>query len=281
MSVSFPDFPKNWRGRPGNEVISARSSNLLLHLGTSNSLVSESTRSEVSKSSGYEVALAAFGTFLVSLDLYLILSRSMLCRNLSGDWINRIVSIIFSVLLVAMCVESALVSGPWPLSYIGGTNTVAHTDVLISSLGFYAYEVCLWVRWWWLGIERTYKKYIFHHLVCVASFLRLLYQNKCGPEAMTLLCLSEATVPLLQVYWCLRESGSYEYLKDIVTCVYTGLFCTIRLIVFAVLLLKYYLSCKFDILFILVTLCFYFINVHSCCTWIRRVYEIIKKCFKL
>ena len=233
--------------------------------------MSVSTRSEVSKSSGYEVALAVFGTFLASLDLYLILS--VLFRHRSGDCINRIISTVFCAVLVAMCLESTLVSGPWPLSYIGGTNTVAHTDVLIFTLGFFLYEECLWMSWWWLGIEATYKNYMFHHLLCIASFSRLLYRNKCGPEAVPLLGLSQATVPLVHMYWFLRESASYKCL-NILTCIYTSLFMIIRLGMFGVLLFVYFWSTKCDIFFKLIALSFYCLNVVSSITWSRRVYEI-------
>ena len=237
--------------------------------------VSIATRSGVNKSSGYEVSLTVFGTFLASLDSYLILS--VLCRNLSGDSIHRIVSSIFSVLLVAMCVESALVSGPWPLSYIGGTNTVAHTDVLIFTLGFFLYEQCLWVSWWWLGIEKTYKDFILHHLIGIASFTRFLYHGKGGPEAMTVLCFSEATVPLMQLCWFLRQSKSYRrtHLTKIMNSVYACLFWTVRCGVFTVLLVLYTLvsSTKFDLLFKFFVHVFYYYGVFTSVVWAKHLHK--------
>ena len=239
----------------------------IMYIGTS-----VSTRSGLSQSRGYEVSLAVFGTFLASLDSYLILS--LLCRHCSGDCINRILSAIFSIVLVAMCVESALVSGPWPLSYIGGTNTVAHTDVLIFTLGFSLYEECLWMSWWWLGIEKTYKVYIFHHLIGIASFSRFLYQNKCGPDAVVILGLGETTVPLLQLCWFLRQSGSYKRLTKILTCVHAGLFWIIRFGVFTVLLFVYLSATNSDLFFKLIVHSFYYLNVFSSVMWAQHVYKM-------
>ena len=72
-------------------------------------------------SHNYELLLAAIGSFLAWTDSFFILHT--FSRHRSAEWNCRLITVVHAIIATTLCFTSAVLTGPWPFSYVGGPNT--------------------------------------------------------------------------------------------------------------------------------------------------------------
>jgi hypothetical protein len=160
------------------------------------------TSSDHSKPS-YELLFAAIGSFLVWTDSYFILHTFNRCY--SAEWNCRLVTAFHALVVTSLCFTSAVVTGPWPFSYIGGPNTSLHNTIMVISLGYFVFDFL-----WCLYMNTEGPLMLAHHLVSIVGLMYSLHQGKAGSELIAVMGASEITNPFLQLRWFLKESGHYK-----------------------------------------------------------------------
>ena len=176
-----------------------------------------------SSNNNYELVLAAIGSFLAWTDSYFILHA--INRHRSAEWNCRLVTVVHAVIATILCFTSAVITGPWPFSYVGEANTSLHNTIMIISLGYFAFDFL-----WCLYMKSEGAVMLAHHLVSLVGFVYSLYQGRSGSELTAVMGASEVTNPLLQLRWFLRESGYYKgRLAVIVDVLFISMFWTARL----------------------------------------------------
>lgn len=174
-------------------------------------------------STNYELLFAAIGSFLAWTDSYFILHA--LNRRRSAEWNCRLITVVHAVISTLLCFTSAVITGPWPFSYVGETNTSLHNTIMIISLGYFAFDFL-----WCLYMRSEGAVMLAHHLVSLVGLAYSLYQGKFGSELTAVMGASEVTNPLLQLRWFLRESGYYRgRLALIVDVLFVSVFWIARL----------------------------------------------------
>lgn len=177
----------------------------------------------LSQTSGYEILLATIGSFLAWTDSYFILHA--LNRKRSPEWNCRLVTAAHGVVSSSLCFTSAVLTGPWPFTYIGQANTSLHNVAMVISLGYFLFDFL-----WCLYMKTEGGVMLAHHLVSILGLVYILYQGKCGSELTAVMGASEVTNPLLQLRWFLKETGHYRgRIGKIVDCLFVMLFLTVRL----------------------------------------------------
>lgn len=154
-------------------------------------------------SNRYELLFAAIGSFLAWTDSYFIVHTFN--RQHSAEWNCRLITAIHAVVATFLCFTSAVVTGPWPFSYIGGTNTPLHNAAMVISLGYFLFDFL-----WCIYMKSEGPVMLAHHLVSILGLIYSLYQGKFGSELTAVMGASEVTNPFLQLRWFLKESGSYS-----------------------------------------------------------------------
>lgn len=150
-----------------------------------------------------ELLFAAIGSFLAWTDSYFILH--VLNRHRSAEWNCRLVTVVHALISTVLCLTSAVITGPWPFTYLGEANTSLHNTIMIISLGYFAFDFL-----WCLYMRSEGPVMLAHHLVSLAGLSYSLYQGKFGSELTAVMGASEVTNPLLQLRWFLKESGHYK-----------------------------------------------------------------------
>lgn len=174
-------------------------------------------------SNRYELLFAAIGSFLAWTDSYFILHT--LNRHRSAEWNCRLITAAHAVIATSLCFMSAVVTGPWPFSYVGGANTSLHSTIMIISLGYFVFDF-LWCMH--SGTEGVVM--LAHHMVSILGLMYSLYQGKAGSELTAVMGASEVTNPILQLRWFLRECGYYKgKLAVLLDFVFVAIFWTARL----------------------------------------------------
>lgn len=153
--------------------------------------------------SSQELLLAITGSFLAWTDAYFILHA--LNRNCSAEWNCRLITTIHAIVASGLCLTSAVITGPWPFTYLGETNTSLHNTTMIISLGYFLFDIA------WCLIKKTEGPVMLaHHIVSIFSLGYALKQGRFGSELTAVLGASEFTNPILQLRWFLRETGYYK-----------------------------------------------------------------------
>lgn len=174
-------------------------------------------------SNKHELLLAAIGSFLAWTDTYFILHA--LNQRFSAEWNCRLVTVAHAIISTALSFTSAVITGPWPFSYVGEANTSFHNTIMIISFGYFAFDFL-----WCLYMRSEGAVMLAHHLVSLFSIVYSLYQGRSGSELTAVMGASELTNPLLQLRWFLKESGQYKgRLAVIIDCLFISLFWTARL----------------------------------------------------
>lgn len=149
-----------------------------------------------------DLLLACLGSFLMWTDSYFILHT--LNRKCSAEWNCRIITAVHAIVSASLCCTSAVITGPWPFSYIGEANTSLHNTVMIISLGYFLFDFA-----WCMYMKTEGWVMLSHHIVSILGLSYVLYQNKFGSELTAVMGASEFTNPLLQLRWFLKASGHY------------------------------------------------------------------------
>ena len=151
----------------------------------------------------YELLFAAIGSFLAWTDSYFILHTFN--RRFSAEWNCRLITALHAVMATSLCFTSAVLTGPWPFSYIGGPNTSLHNTIMVVSLGYFLFDFC-----WCMYMNTEGPVMLAHHLVSIVGLSYSLYQGRVGSELTAVMGASEVTNPLLQLRWFLKQSGYYR-----------------------------------------------------------------------
>lgn len=121
------------------------------------------------------------------------------CRGRSGDFANRVVSIVHALVAVALAVP-ALDWGA-PLASVGQPNSLAAQRCLEVSLAYFAYDtLCsLAVAPDAVGLA--------HHVCTLAGLLVGVRTGACGTELVACLLLMEVSNPSMHLNQLLKEAG--------------------------------------------------------------------------
>ena len=149
-----------------------------------------------------ELILAVLGSFLAWTDAYFILHA--LNRRRSPEWNCRIITTIHAIVATGLCFTSAVITGPWPFTYLGETNTNLHNTANIISLGYFLFDFS-----WCVFMRSEGPVMLAHHVVSMFALSYTLKQNRYGSEVTAVMGASEFTNPLLQLRWFLKETGRY------------------------------------------------------------------------
>lgn len=189
----------------------------------------------------YELMFAAIGSFLAWTDSYFILH--MFNRRYSAEWNCRLVTALHAVVATSLCFTSAVLTGPWPFSYIGGPNTSLHNTIMVISLGYFLFDFS-----WCMYMKSEGFVMLAHHIVSIVGLTYSLYQGKAGSELTAVMGASEVTNPFLQLRWFLKESGYYRgRLAVIVDSLFVSVFLIARLGVGSVFHFMCQTSSKLDL----------------------------------
>ena len=149
-----------------------------------------------------ELVFACLGSFLMWTDSYFVLHA--INRKRSAEWNCRIVTAVHALLSTSLCFTSAVITGPWPFSYLGEVNTNLHNTAMILSLGYFLFDFA-----WCMCMKTEGWVMLAHHIVSILGLSYVLYQNKFGSELTAVMGASEFTNPLLQLRWFMKKSGIY------------------------------------------------------------------------
>ncbi len=177
----------------------------------------------IQASNNYEFLFAAIGSFLAWSDSYFILHT--LNRHCSAEWNCRLITVAHALISTSLCFTSAVLTGPWPFSYVGEANTTLHNTVMIISLGYFLFDLM-----WCIYMRSEGNVMLAHHVVSILGIMHCLRQGKFGSELTAVMGASEVTNPLLQLRWFLKKRGHYKgQLATIIDFMFVGLFWTVRL----------------------------------------------------
>lgn len=219
----------------------------------------------------YELLFAAIGSFLAWTDSYFILHT--LNRQCSAEWNCRLITAVHAVVSTSLCFTSAIITGPWPFSYIGGVNTNLHNAIMIISLGYFVFDFL-----WCLYMKSEGAVMLAHHLVSILGLVYCLYQGSGGSELVAVMGASEVTNPMLQLRWFLKESGCYTgKIAAVIDFLFVSIFWIARLGVGSIFHVACQTSPKLDVVVKAGGQAFYIISVIF---GIQLVLHVYKKYFK-
>ncbi len=157
----------------------------------------------MSQGSKQDLILATLGSLLVWTDSYFILRA--LNRKRSAEWNCRIITTVHALLASGLCFTSAIITGPWPFTYLGEANTNLHNIAVVITLGYFLFDFS------WCVVMRTEGPVMLaHHVVSIFALVYSLYHGKFGSEVTAVMGASEFTNPLLQLRWFMRHTGHYS-----------------------------------------------------------------------
>lgn len=150
-----------------------------------------------------DLLLATLGSLLLWMDSYFILHA--LNRKRSAEWNCRLITTAHAIIASGLCFTSAIITGPWPFSYLGEANTSLHNVAMVISLGYFIFDFS-----WCVAMKTEGPVMLAHHVVSIFSLVYSLYQGRFGSELTAVMAGSEFTNPLLQLRWFMRETGYYR-----------------------------------------------------------------------
>ena len=169
--------------------------------------------------------IALFSSLLFWTNFYFILS---ICnKNKSAEWNCRIVTLSHAIVITFLTFVSAVVIGPWPFSYVGQPSTDLHKAIIIISDGYFLFDL-MWCLWH----QSEGMVMLAHHLVSLFGFTYVLYTGMNGCELSAVLGGSEATNPVLQCRWFIKEMGYYYgRIAFVVDSIFLFMFVSMRVVV--------------------------------------------------
>lgn len=146
---------------------------------------------------------ALFGSFLFWSNFYFFLC--IFNRHCSPEWNCRIVTFCHGCVATLLTFTSALVTGPFPFTYVGKPNTPFHVAIIVISVGYFLFDF-VWSLWY----QTEGVVMLAHHIVSIFGFTYVLYTGMCGCELTAVLGGSEVSNPFLQLRWFMKASGHYR-----------------------------------------------------------------------
>lgn len=136
-------------------------------------------------------------------------------------------------LLSAWC---GFVQGPWPFTHAGGPSTPLQLVTTEICLGYFLFDFT-----WCLYFRSEGPVMLLHHVVSIFGLTFSAITGHYGTELIASIFGSEATNPLLQMRWFLKESGKYDtLLGEIVDHAFVFSFGFLRIGVGSLLLYFYF-----------------------------------------
>ncbi|PSN28954.1 hypothetical protein C0J52_26278 [Blattella germanica] len=122
--------------------------------------------------------------------------------NLEAEWCCRFLTAIHAIIVTFLAAISSYFLGPWPMTDPGGPNTELHCIILITSLGYFIFDMI-----WCLYHQTEGMTMLIHHAISILALGRILMKGVSGTEAVAGLLGLEITNPILQLRWFLRSAG--------------------------------------------------------------------------
>ncbi|XP_070202013.1 TLC domain-containing protein 5-like [Littorina saxatilis] len=155
-----------------------------------------------------------------------------------AEWHCRTVTVCHAVLVTLLSFWSGMIQGPWPFTDAGGPNTPLQVTTTTICLGYFIFDFT-----WCLYFQTEGPPMLLHHSLSLLGLTWVLVSGKLGTEMMATVCGSEATNPLLQLRWFLRETGRYHtVLGEITDVAFMLSFFALRIGVGTVLIYSYFLQ---------------------------------------
>ena len=167
--------------------------------------------------------LAILGSFLVWFDVYSLLQ--VINYNHTPEWNCRTITAIHAVIITFLGFLSAFIFGPWPFNYIAQESNNLHTAIVFISIGYFFFDFS-----WCIYMQTEAPVMLAHHLVSIFGLCYVLYTGKYGCDISAALGASEATNPLLQLRWFMKNMGNYTGRKAaVIDWTFVTLFIVLRL----------------------------------------------------
>lgn len=180
------------------------------------------------------VTMAAIGgSFMFWSALYMLLQ---IINGRSGkEWNCRLVTMLHGLVAANISLVSVLIIGPWPFDYIARPNTIFHSMIMISSLGYFMFDFT-----WCMMMKTEGVLMLVHHSLSIYGFFHVLYHGYHGCEMVAVLGGSESTNPLLQFRWFVKELGYYQgWLEYAIDSCFVVIFASFRIVCGTTFLVHY------------------------------------------
>ncbi|KAK3588822.1 hypothetical protein CHS0354_028471 [Potamilus streckersoni] len=177
-------------------------------------------------------------TFLISCfswsTLYFLLC--IINSKKSYEWNIRIVTVIHALVTSALSMYCAFIDGPWPFTHAGGGNTKLQTFIITLCLGYFLFDLT-----WCLYFQTEGPVMLLHHSLSIMGLGCCFAWGFYGTEMVATLLGAEATNPLLQWRWFLKQSGKHHtWLGEVVDHAFMISFGVLRLVIGSYFLYCYY-----------------------------------------
>ncbi|XP_052060043.1 TLC domain-containing protein 5-like isoform X2 [Mytilus californianus] len=154
----------------------------------------------------------------------------------SYEWNVRLVTALHALTVTGLGLWCAFVQGPWPFTDAGGRSTPLQQQTICICLGYFLFDMS-----WCMYYQTEGPAMLIHHILSIAGLSVCAIKHWYGTELIACIIGSEASNPLLQLRWFLRETGKYEtILGEIVDLAFMLLFGGLRIGVGTNLLYSYF-----------------------------------------
>ncbi|XP_072166343.1 TLC domain-containing protein 5-like [Diadema setosum] len=145
------------------------------------------------------VPLAVVASFLCWLSLYCILCLANSKR--SYEWHCRVVTGVHALVISVMSYTFGMYYNPWFITNPGGRNNNLEILTLVICLGYFLFDIC-WCVWF-----REDGFMIVHHFLTIVCITISLLLDVSGTEVGAAIFGAEASNPMLQLRYLMREAG--------------------------------------------------------------------------
>ncbi|KAJ8316685.1 hypothetical protein KUTeg_005763 [Tegillarca granosa] len=125
----------------------------------------------------------------------------------SYEWHCRSVTAIHAIVVTFLSAWCGFVQGPWPFTEAGGPNTPLQVTTVSICLGYFLFDLT-----WCLYYQTEGAAMLCHHTLSILGLTVSVISGYYGTEMIATIFGSEATNPLLQTRWFLRETHQYHSL---------------------------------------------------------------------
>ncbi|XP_060073094.1 TLC domain-containing protein 5-like [Ylistrum balloti] len=154
----------------------------------------------------------------------------------SYEWHCRTVTAIHAAVVTVLSGWCGFVQGPWPFTHAGGPSTPLQLFTTEICLGYFLFDFT-----WCVYFRSEGAVMLLHHTVSIIGLTFSIILGHYGTEMIAAIFGSEATNPLLQMRWFLKESGKYNtLLGEIVDHAFVLLFGFLRIGIGSYLLYCYF-----------------------------------------
>ncbi|OWF52429.1 transmembrane protein 136-like [Mizuhopecten yessoensis] len=154
----------------------------------------------------------------------------------SYEWHCRTVTAIHASVVSILSAWCGFVQGPWPFTHAGGPSTPLQLVTTEICLGYFLFDFT-----WCLYFRSEGLVMLVHHMVSIFGLTFSAVTGHYGTELIAAIFGSEATNPLLQMRWFLKETGKYNtLLGEIVDHGFVFMFGFLRIGIGSCLLYSYF-----------------------------------------